>query len=210
MSKKPDNHSCLTRFKTKYSLDDEMCVAIVVGYADEVDAYLTTPSLPGKLPPKFLDFLQRVDEAFSADDNVDMPPADKPALPNIKTAKIMDDIVVEADIKTSVVSAPKRESGITHLEAEYELDDEVRSKSQLIGHPMPNVETMQTLWEGVFPVDQGYAVKLSVKTASKVFVLAELIDSDNKTCCRLKPRHDSLTGVYDFHWKSLRVKLTLL
>jgi hypothetical protein len=50
--------------KGRHGWDDEACLAMVAGYADEQEAYWTTPSLPGTAPRSFAEFLADVEARF--------------------------------------------------------------------------------------------------------------------------------------------------
>lgn len=208
MTTKESNKLLLDELKVTYKLTDSVLVAILVGYADEVQVFLDTPSRPGTVPISFAQFIRKLDEAFKRDDETQTAKAEKKRDSNLQTL-VMDDIVVEADVKAGDDTEAEDEIEIEEFEAIFELDEKGKEMEQHLGQPF-NGKKLQVLWENSYKLANGYQVKLSVKTSNQIIGVAELIDENNRTCSRLKPRVDKLRGDYLFSWKHLRIRLTIM
>lgn len=203
---KESNQLFLEELKVTYKLTDSVLVAVLVGYADEVQAYLDTPSKPGTVPISFAEFLRKVDAAFKRDDEEQARTAANKADTQLQKI-LVDDVVIEADVKDSVDE--EETIPLEEFEATYTLSEEGSEREQLIGREYSG-KKLQVVWEDTCELENGYKVKISIKTGNQIIGVVELLDEKNKTCSRLKPRTDKLRGSYFFSWKHLRINFTIV
>lgn len=218
----------MSAFQAKLGISAETCLAIVAGYADSVDQHLANPKIKLTSFKSFLVALEKMVNAQneSIDDAKPMASASsaKVALPReevldsgVQKVELENSMVVEYSqlSRTKVAAAnPGTNGGSKENEVNvtYQLDDQARAFEELVGSKA-NFDPKRGIvnyWEETFPLNDYYSVRIAVKEGPHVYVQADLINSQNQSCCRLKPRLDSLSGEYVFTWDNQRFVLKIV
>jgi hypothetical protein len=201
LDNKLSNHELINNFKDKHKLDDGFLIELIVGFADNIDLYLITESVPGTLPQDFKSFLEELDNLL-----VSMNTEPK-SIQEIKTCDNTKDevklTVVEAHGTNELINVDDKnlQRRVSSLEDDLtrtiilNKEEQVKIKELLDKDNWKKDElgNVLTKFHCLFDVENNLIGEVSVKVGQpKAFVSIVLKDKNNSIVARAQPCYDTI------------------
>lgn len=225
-----DASSLLTALADRHGWTAEDKVDLICSFADLQDTFWTTPSLPGSRPPSFAQFLDDVEQAFSAVESspsgTDSCPGALPPAPSDeagldpseeeedgpppaegvllqKPAPVVADAPKIRDL-TVALTLPQTKKAESLLGVDFDPDAEgAPEEGEVVVGPVI----------GPFPALDNAApaeISVSVRVGRPVCFVQATLFVQGKVVRHLQPRYESLVGVYEFTHEKFIYRLTVV